>query len=194
MGFLSVLSFAHKQIEGRLAPGDIAVDATVGTGADTAFLAKAAGPKGRVYGFDIQEQALRLAEERLSREPAGGMASVSLFLASHARMTAYIPPECRGRVGAVMFNLGYLPATDADKHIITKTESTLEALEASLSLLRPKGIITAVLYPGHAGGAAEAEAVTAWASSLPQDTCQTVMYRQLQRNDAPYVVAIEKKR
>ncbi|KHF36197.1 Ribosomal RNA small subunit methyltransferase H [Paenibacillus sp. P1XP2] len=91
MGFLSVLSFAHKQIEGRLAPGDIAVDATVGTGADTAFLAKAAGPKGRVYGFDIQEQALRLAEERLSREPAGGMASVSLFLASHARMTAYIP-------------------------------------------------------------------------------------------------------
>lgn len=45
MGFLSVLSFAHKQIEGRLAPGDIAVDATVGTGADTAFLAKAAGLK-----------------------------------------------------------------------------------------------------------------------------------------------------
>ncbi|MDR9856582.1 class I SAM-dependent methyltransferase [Paenibacillus sp. VCA1] len=194
MGFLSVLSFAQKQIEGRLHPGDLAVDATVGTGADTLFLAKAAGPKGSVFGFDVQAEALRLAEERLSREPAGILASVSLFLASHALMKEYIPPEFRGRIGAVMFNLGYLPAADADKRIITTTDSTLEALEAAIALLRPKGIVTAVLYPGHDGGAAEAEAVEAWASRLPQEACQAVMYRQLQRSDAPYVIAIEKKR
>lgn len=193
MGFLSVLSFAHKQILERLRAGEAAIDATVGTGADTVFLAKAAGAKGRVYGFDIQEHALSLAEERLSREPAGSLASVSLFLQSHALMKDCIPPEEHGCIGAVMFNLGYLPAQLADKHIITETESTLQALDSALSLLRPKGIVTIVLYPGHAGGEAEAGAVTAWAAELPQDY-QSVIYRQLQRSDAPYVIAVEKKR
>lgn len=46
MGFLSVLSFAHKLTAERLAAGGRAIDATVGTGADTLFLAKAAGPRG----------------------------------------------------------------------------------------------------------------------------------------------------
>ena len=32
MGFLSVLSFAHKLVSERLRPGDIALDATAGTG------------------------------------------------------------------------------------------------------------------------------------------------------------------
>ncbi|MCJ8013290.1 class I SAM-dependent methyltransferase [Paenibacillus sp. KQZ6P-2] len=194
MGFLSVLSFAHKQIEGRLQPGDIAIDATVGTGADTVILAKLAGLRGHIYGFDIQERALELAKERFSREPADSLAPVSLFLASHDLMMDYVPSEAEGCIGAVMFNLGYLPSQEADKNIITETSSTLRALQAALSLLRPKGIITIVLYPGHTGGDAEAAAVTAWASGLPQELCQTVMYRQLQRSDSPYVIAIEKKR
>ncbi|GJM70737.1 hypothetical protein HMSSN036_29530 [Paenibacillus macerans] len=37
MGFLSVLSMAHKLAGERLQPGDAAVDATAGTGADTLF-------------------------------------------------------------------------------------------------------------------------------------------------------------
>lgn len=62
MGFMSVLSFAHKLTAERLAPGGRAIDATVGTGSDTLFLAKAAGPRGGVYGFDIQHAALALPE------------------------------------------------------------------------------------------------------------------------------------
>lgn len=65
MGFMSVLSFAHKLISERLTLGDRAIDATVGTGADTLFLAKTTGARGEVYGFDIQAAALNLAEERL---------------------------------------------------------------------------------------------------------------------------------
>lgn len=65
MGFMSVLSFAHKLISERLTLGDRAIDATVGTGADTLFLAKTTGARGEVYGFDIQAAALKLAEERL---------------------------------------------------------------------------------------------------------------------------------
>ncbi|ETT65302.1 putative rRNA methylase [Paenibacillus sp. FSL R7-277] len=197
MGFLSVLSFAHKLTAERLPPGGRAIDATVGTGADTLFLAKAAGPRGGVYGFDIQPQALALAGERLrlAREEApAALAPVTLLLQSHAAMAAAVPPAWRGTVSAVMFNLGYLPAGDADKTIITEPGSTLAALEASLALLRPGGIITAVLYPGHEGGGREAAAVEAWAAGLAQQDAQTIVYRQLQRESAPYVVAVEKKR
>lgn len=197
MGFMSVLSFAHKLTAERLAPGGRAIDATVGTGSDTLFLAKAAGPRGGVYGFDIQHAALALAGERLrlAREEApAALAPVTLLQRSHAAMAEAVPPEWRGTVSAVMFNLGYLPAGDADKTIITEPESTLAALEAALLLLRPGGIITSVLYPGHEGGGREAAAVEAWAAGLAQPDAQSIVYRQLQRDSAPYVVAVEKKK
>jgi len=57
MGFPSVLTMAHRLAAERIQPGDAVIDATVGNGVDTAFLAKAVGPKGVVYGFDIQQAA-----------------------------------------------------------------------------------------------------------------------------------------
>ncbi|MGN7762704.1 class I SAM-dependent methyltransferase [Paenibacillus sp. 22594] len=197
MGFMSVLSFAHKLTEERLQPGGRAIDATVGTGADTLFLAKTAGPRGGVCGFDIQPAALALAEERLrlAREEAqAALSPVTLLLHSHAAMVEAVPPDWRGTVSAVMFNLGYLPSGDADKTIITEPVSTLAALDAALALLRPGGIITAVLYPGHEGGQHEAAAVEAWAAALPSQQAQAIVYRQLQRVTAPYTLAVEKKK
>ncbi|RRJ64423.1 methyltransferase domain-containing protein [Paenibacillus oralis] len=193
MGFLSVLSMAHKLAGERLQPGDPAVDATAGTGADTLFLAKACGPKGRVFAFDIQPQALNLTRERLGKEEPSSLAGVTLIERSHAEMEAALPAEVHGRLGAVMFNLGYLPAAGADPALITQPGSTLPALEAAVRLLRPRGILTAVLYPGHPGGDTEARAVEAWAASLPSAAGQAIVYRQLQRPSAPYLVAIEKK-
>ncbi|GGA37970.1 class I SAM-dependent methyltransferase [Paenibacillus physcomitrellae] len=195
MGFPSVLSFARQLVSQRLQPGDTAVDATVGTGADTLFLAEACGRKGQVFGFDIQAEALSLAAQRLAkaRETGARLAPVSLLERSHAEMAAALDPRHHGRVGAVMFNLGYLPSEDADKAVITLPDSTIEALDASLGLLRPRGLITAVVYPGHDGGAAEAERVEAWARELPSASGQTIIYRQLQRAAAPYLIAIEKK-
>lgn len=196
MGFLSVLSYAHKLVEERLGPGGRAIDGTVGTGADTLFLAKAAGPKGAVYGFDIQSEALRSAEERLqrAREEGAKLAASTLLLESHAAMKQVLPSSLQGAVDAVMFNFGYYPGEVSDKSIITLPDSSVAALAASLDMLRPGGIITAVLYPGHPGGELEAAAVEEWAASLPQRSAGAIVYRQLQRSTAPYVVAVEKKR
>jgi len=197
MGFMSVLSFAHKLITERLAAGDRAIDATVGTGADTLFLAKTLGPRGEVYGFDIQSAALTLAEERLqqaSKESIGTIAPVTLLLESHAAMAESVPLAWHGTVGAIMFNLGYLPSGDADKSIITQTDSSIAALQAALQLLRPGGVVTVVLYPGHEGGDLEAAAVEAWAAGIPTQLAQSIIYRQLQRSTSPYVIALEKKR
>lgn len=193
MGFLSVLSFAHKLTSERLAPGDIALDATAGTGSDTLFLAKTCGPGGKVYAFDIQEQALILTRARLEKEDLSLLADVALIQQSHAEMEIAIPPEVHGRLGAVMFNLGYLPSDDADHSVITQPDSTIRALDAATRLLRPRGILTVVLYPGHPGGESEAAAVEAWAAALPASVGQTVIYRQLQRPAAPYLIALDKK-
>lgn len=50
----------------------------------------------------------------------------------------------------VAFNLGYLPG--GDKEIITRSETTLLALEAAKRILIPGGLISIVVYVGHPGG------------------------------------------
>lgn len=191
MGFVSILGKAHRLVAERLASGEPAVDATVGGGADTLFLAKQTGPGGIVFGFDIQLEAIERAKARLEAE-TGPVARVEWLHRSHAEMRAAVPAEQHGKIAAVMFNLGYLPG--GDHRIVTRPETTLAALEAALHLLRPGGIITAVLYSGHAGGKEEADAVLAWAAALPQNECQVLHYRFLnQRNHPPELVAVEKR-
>lgn len=191
MGLASILSYAHQLVAQRVATGDIVIDATVGNGVDTAFLAKRVGPRGTVYGFDIQEQALYRARERLARE-LPDVARVQLHLRSHAEMERVVPAEQHGHIAAVMFNLGYLPGSDHGT--ITRPESTLPALDAALALLRAGGIVTVVIYPGHAGGEREAEAVQQWAERLPQSQYQALRYQFVnQRNNPPYLIAVEKR-
>ena len=191
MGFLSVLSMAHKLAGERIRFGDCAVDATVGGGNDTLFLAQAVGTAGKVFGFDIQEEALRRAAERLGKED--GIADrVTLFAGSHDRMESLVPERYHGSVAAVMFNLGYLPG--GDHSIITTATTTIPALEAALRLIRAGGIVAIVVYPGHPGGDAEAQAVEAWSRELPQAGYQVLVYRFAnQRSLPPYLIAIEKK-
>ena len=60
-----ILVQAHELVRRVLWPGDLAVDATVGNGQDTLFLADCVGPTGRVVGFDIQRAALDATLKRL---------------------------------------------------------------------------------------------------------------------------------
>jgi predicted methyltransferase len=195
MGFLSVLTMAQRWTAERAAsaPGGLAIDATAGGGVDTLFLARTVGPKGRVFAFDIQEAALERTGRRLADAAAAGeaLAPVELLLAGHERMAELVPPEAHGNIRAVMFNLGYLPGGDAG--VITRPHTTLAALDAALELLAPGGALTAVLYPGHPGGDAEAAAVERWFSDLPSVRAQAVLYRYPQKPAAPYLVALEKK-
>ncbi|MFC4601705.1 tRNA (mnm(5)s(2)U34)-methyltransferase [Cohnella hongkongensis] len=192
MGFLSVLSQAQQWVKSRTGPGDLAVDATAGNGSDTLFLARTVGPRGRVYAFDVQPAALENTRRRLESEPDGGaaLAPAELVLAGHETMEAALPAELRGRVAAVMFNLGYLPG--ASSTLITRPETTIAALESAVRLLRVGGALTVVAYPGHEGGKEEAEAVEAWAAGLPQTLAQTVVYRFPQKPASPYLIALNK--
>jgi predicted methyltransferase len=191
MALVSVLSFAHQLVKAHVRPGDTVVDATAGNGVDTLFLAELTGKKGTVYGFDIQEQALKQTAARLLPKK-DSIARVHLLQRSHADMLNCIPPAEHGRIAAVMFNLGYLP--HADETVITRPESTIPALAAAVTLLKKGGIITVVLYPGHPGGREECEAVYRWAEQLDEQNCHVLCYRFINRkNTPPFLLAIAKK-
>jgi len=160
---------AHELLRAYVQAGDTAIDATAGNGHDTLLLARLTAPGGKVFAFDIQPAALAATRRRL--ESAGiPPESWQLIQAGHETMPAAIPPELQGRIAAVVFNLGYLPG--GDKSVITAPATTLTALRAALQLLRPGGLLVAVLYPGHPGGAGEAEAVRACAAALPPESWQ----------------------
>lgn len=190
MAIDSVLAFAHHLVTKALSPGETAVDATLGNGHDTVVLSEAVGKQGDVYGFDVQAEAIARTEDRLATETAS--AEIHLHHVGHEEMTAYLPEERRGTVGAVMFNLGYLPGSTSSR--TTRPETTIPGLSAAVELLRPGGVITIVIYTGHDGGPEEADAVDTWATALSQQDFHVLSYRFMNRkNNPPRLVAIEKR-
>ncbi|MFO8099554.1 MAG: class I SAM-dependent methyltransferase [Salinibacter sp.] len=190
MAVPDILEAAHLFVSHAVQPGDTVVDATVGNGHDTEFLADEVGDAGRVYGFDIQAIALERTRDRL--RTANNLAQVELIHAGHEKMDTHLPEEDCGRVGAAMFNLGYLPGHGAGP--TTTPATTLAALPQAVEVIRPGGIITVVLYTGHAGGEEEAEAVQNWGVEQPQTALQVLSYNFINRqNDPPRLLVIEKK-
>lgn len=164
MSRIDLVALAHQAIAERLHEGDIAIDATIGNGHDTLFLAHHVGLSGHLYGFDIQHRAITTAQQRL--EQAGIAARATLVERGHEKMVALIPKQHHGRIQAVMFNLGYLPG--ADKSVITSAATTRRALTAACALLAPGGVITVLAYTGHPGGRHEADTIKTWANQLDQ--------------------------
>ena len=178
---------ARVLLRQSLAAGGWVVDATVGNGHDTMWLAERVGPTGRVFGFDVQAVALAVAAERVR-----GHKQVTLIHAGHERMAECLPLEAKGRLYGVMFNLGYLPG--AAKDIITRTETTLAALQQAVDFLAVAGTVTVVVYPGHAGGAEEAEAVRAFARARPEGFAASQHRRINTVGAAPELIVIERVR
>ncbi len=144
----------HELLGESLGEGDLAVDATAGNGWDTAFLASAIGSSGRVHALDLQEEALASTRELLRER--GLIERVELYHCGHEQMEELLPMEVHGKVGAFVFNLGYLPG--GDKEVTTKADTTAAALRAALRLLRPGGLLAVIAYRGHPGGKDECEA------------------------------------
>jgi ubiquinone/menaquinone biosynthesis C-methylase UbiE len=80
----SVVHKVHHWIGEVLQSADMAIDATVGNGHDTLFLAQCVGERGHVYGFDIQASALESAKTRLLEAQAA--TQVTLLQQGHENM------------------------------------------------------------------------------------------------------------
>ena len=155
---LQITAYTQHFIRQQVMPGDICIDATMGKGGDTYYLCSKTGESGKVYAFDVQEEALERTAARL--EAAGLRARATLILAGHETMRENVPVSPR----AVMFNLGWLPGA---AHIVTtRTETTMRAVQAALELVQPDGVVSICVYPGHEEGTRELHALLAWAAGL----------------------------
>jgi 16S rRNA C1402 N4-methylase RsmH len=185
-----ILPFARTLLEKAIHPGDIAVDATLGNGHDTLFLAQLVGENGQVFGFDIQEQAVENSGRRL--EEHGLADRVTLFRKGHEEILQSIPEDFYEKVAGAVFNLGYLPG--GDKTVVTKPATTISAIEQLIRILAPEGIIVLVIYHGHEGGAAERDALLQYVRNLDQKKAHVLQYQFInQENNPPFIVAIEKR-
>ncbi|MSN25255.1 MAG: methyltransferase domain-containing protein [Geobacter sp.] len=179
------VALTHLLLRNFVRPGDKVVDATCGNGHDTLLLAGLVGPEGRVWGFDIQQQALVETARRLTE--AGLGSRVTLLHTGHEELARNLAVP----VQVILFNLGYLPG--GDRSLITRPETTMAALRQSLDLLAPGGIVALTIYPGHNGGDEERLSVDSWAAGL--DPREFHSWRMGQLNvatDAPYCIIVQK--
>ena len=185
--FRSARFWAAELIGPALFPGARAVDATMGNGKDTLWLCGLVGETGRVYAFDVQAEAVARTCELLEREGVADRAA--LFCRGHEGMAEVVD----GPVDAVMFNLGWLPG--AEHGVTTRVETTLQAADAALTLLKPEGLLTICVYPGHDEGTRELNALTAWAASLDPRRYDALMKHYMnQPNDPPVLIAVKRNK
>lgn len=105
MKLAKILPFTRTLMNLAVNEGDIAVDATVGNGHDTLYLAQRVGESGHVFGFDIQKEAIAATSARLQEHNM--LKRVTLFQASHDQLIEKIPAIYHGRITGAIFNLGY---------------------------------------------------------------------------------------
>lgn len=184
----TVVDVTKKLIAAAVKPGETVVDATAGNGHDTLFLAGLVGDTGRVIAFDIQEQALVSTGKLL--EKAGMAERCTLVNQGHEHITAVVG---QAQIATIMFNLGYLPR--GDHALVTQAETTKRAVLDGLQLLRIGGLLSIVVYPGHDGGAEEADMVEQITSSLDQNTFAVLKLDFINRkNNSPFLFLIEREK
>ena len=162
---MNALTLVHETVKKFVKAGDLCIDATAGRGYDTAFLASLAG-SGCVTAFDIQQEAIDSTRALLASR---GL-EARLILASHATMDEYFE---EGSVSCVMFNLGYLPC--GDHSVFTRFESTREAIEKGLKLLKTGGLMCVSVYYGGDSGYEERDALLPYLASLDDGKYQVIM-------------------
>ncbi|MGG0717404.1 class I SAM-dependent methyltransferase [Robertmurraya massiliosenegalensis] len=190
MKLQGILPFARTLLTNAVSTGEIAIDATVGNGHDSVFLANLVGANGHVFGFDIQEEAIINTTNRLKEQ--GLDKQVTLFHKGHEEIAASVPANVHGNIKGAIFNLGYLPG--GDKTIVTQPNTTITAIEQLLDILAPEGMIVLVIYHGHPEGQTEKEEILTFVSQLDQKKAHVLQYQFInQENHPPFIIAIEKR-
>ncbi|MFZ0566112.1 MAG: class I SAM-dependent methyltransferase [Chlamydiales bacterium] len=167
-----------------VSPGDKVIDATVGNGHDTLFLAKLLKGKGKLIGYDIQPQAIAQTKKRLESLSENERSIVSLHLMSHSQFS-------ESGVKLIVYNLGYLPG--GDKSITTLAETSLDSLKAALPILAPSGKISMTCYPGHPEGKREEAALFDYLKTLSSHEWDVGYHQWLNRSLFPSLFLIQRR-
>lgn len=179
------LSITKKLIDEYIKEGDIVLDATMGNGNDTLLLATKVGQVGKVYGFDIQEIAIKNTKTLLTKEKL--IKNTILIKDSHENINNHI----KEKLDFIIYNLGYLPK--GDKTIKTQAINTVNSIEKALELLKENGLIVITVYTGHPGGMEEKTSIENLIIKLNQRRYNVLKYEFInQKGNPPLVYRIEK--
>lgn len=171
----SMIAFVHHRIKKKRYQNGI--DFTMGNGHDTLFLSEYCQ---HVYSYDIQNMALENTRLLVKEKK-----NISLFLKSHELFDEDVQEFDVG-----IFNLGYLPG--GDLHITTNDEITLQAIDKALIHLSKKGCLYVVVYTGHDQGK-ESSSLQSYFQNLDHKLYNVAKFEMMNKNNAPYVVIIEKR-
>lgn len=200
-GILSrIVPWSHELLAEVVSPGDLAVDLTAGRGQDTLALWRMVGEQGQVIAFDLQPDALIQTQQRLSVSGATvrmadqanqplltNQPGVDLLHCCHSRYAGVVI----NAPTAIIANLGYLPG--GKQQMITRSETTLAALQQALDGLAVGGRMAVVVYPGHAGGAEEAFCVERFFAALDSNNYDVLRIQLPNRIQAPGLLVAEKR-
>ena len=183
---INTVTIVRECLFGFVKPGAFCVDATAGNGHDTELLCRLVGEGGRVLAFDIQESAIASSRGRLE---AGGFSDrAELVLDSHSHMDRYAEA---GSADVVVFNFGFLPG--GDKSIFTRADTSVEAIEKALVILKTGGLMCLSLYYGGPNGYEERDAILAYVRSLDPRAFTVIRLEFSNRGgDPPFPIFIRK--
>ena len=181
------LAQSHEYVKSIVQIGDTVIDATMGNGHDTVFLAGLVGDSGKVFAFDIQEDAITNTHARLEQQ---GLAErCELIRDGHENMAQYVNQS----VKLVIFNLGYRPG--GDHSLCTRGDTTIRAIQAAFDKLITGGLIILVIYHGGDSGFEERDFLLKELPNFdPQAAAVMVTNFVNLPNCPPILVCIEKLR
>lgn len=183
MNSFSALDIIKRVIDETVQEGDICIDATAGRGHDTLHLCTLVGDSGHVTAFDIQQDAVDSTSALLEKNGLSHRADV--LLKSHSEMDSLFEEDT---VAFITFNFGWLPK--GDHNIFTKKETSIEAIEKGLKLLKPGGIMSLIIYYGRETGFEERDALLEYLPTLDSRKYTVVEMPFVNRPNCPPIPII----
>lgn len=178
----NTLNISHEAIKAFVNKGDICIDATAGRGFDTAFLSELVGDNGKVYAFDIQQEAIDSTNELLKSK---GAINVKTILDSHANIDKYVTQE---EVSCITFNFGWLPK--GNHAICTHADTSIIAINKGLKLLKDNGIISLCIYYGKDTGFDERDAILKYLKTIDSKKYTVLVTDFSNRPNCPPIFAL----
>lgn len=152
------------------------LDLTCGNGYDTIFLSNIAGARGNVTALDIQDAATEKTKKLLKEKSKFN--NYTIIKDSHEFIEKYI----RGKIDAVVYNLGYLP--NSNKEVFTKPETTIRSLKSLLPYLKDSGRIYITAYVTHDKGY-EINKISDYLTSLNNKEYNVIHINVLNKDKTP---------
>ncbi|WP_047999355.1 class I SAM-dependent methyltransferase [Lactiplantibacillus herbarum] len=163
-------------------PGDYVIDATVGNGHDTVYLAKLVGPNGHVDGFASQPAAITVTRDILAADHL--TKQVTLWQTGYDQIDTSVAAD--QPIKCAVFNLSN--QLDDDEKLVTKPSTTLAAIQAVKNRLTTNGLIIILT------DADTAQTIHNYTKNLDQHQYQVLQYQFVnQAQVSPCLLAIQKR-